>query len=123
MAEQSTVRIPPALKVFGFLLILVVVGAVSALVAVILEDVRIYRAGIERDRRILTEVLQKSPAYSSLEITEYSAGQSWLAGTVPTDEDYKQLERDVIEAFGREGLDRRLMAVKVERGQPHATAK
>jgi hypothetical protein len=109
---------PLALKLIGFVLILVVVGIVGAFVGIILEDLRIYRAGIEKDRRILTDVLQKSPTYSSLQIIEYSAGKAWLAGTVPSDEDYKQLRCDVVDAFGRDRVTRCFEDVKVERGQP-----
>ncbi len=107
------------LRVIGLILLLFVVGTLGAFIGVLLEDLRNYNVGIEKDRRILADVLKKRPAYSSLEIIEYSAGHSWLDGTVPSDEDYKQLEHDVIDAVGRDLLDRRMMNVSVERGKAH----
>ncbi len=95
----------------------IIVATVSYFLGAVFEDLRFYQRGIDGDRRTLSGVLEKRPAYSFLQFIDYSAGQSWLAGTLASDEDYKQLECDVIDAFGRARLERCMANVSVERAK------
>jgi hypothetical protein len=90
-----------------------VVCAVAYLIGAIIGQEQLYLQNYESERATLNVILRQRPEYNSLRIYQHSRGWALLGGTVATNADLKQLNVDVIDALGRQLLERRLAGVTV----------